>query len=1101
MAKKLKDEDLKLNIIVNGDKAKKELGDLEKSTRNLTSRNKELRAEKQKLERAGKKETEQYKAVTKELRQNNSAIKTNETRMAELRKEIGVTGLTMKQLRSEQTRLRRLMDNATYGTPQWKKLNAELTKVETQMAVVRAGSKKTQFSLSGLANGFNKYFNIIAAGAATLTGIVFSVKEWTKGLVGLDDQLADVMKTTGLTRKEVRGLYTDFKYLNTRTPRKELLLLAEEAGRLGIKGTKNIASFVEVANKIKVALGDDLGGESEKAIREVGKLVEVYKVGNQYGTSFEESLEKVGSAINEVSANSNSQAEYQIGFMKRLGGTATQAGLSAAQILGYASTLDQLGQSQEMAATAMGKTIISMFKDSAEYAAMAKMEHGEFYTLLKTDANAAFMAVLEGLNGNNEGLTVMARKLDDLGIDGARAVQVLSALSSNTKMVRDQQDLANTAMKEGTSLANEYNVKNNNLAGSMDKIGRAIRSKFINSGFLGWMEKAVAKAAEWVKIPVAQALIKEQTQVNALTAALYEQNIEAAEVKRIKDELVKIAPDIVKTLDDEGRATDTTRVALEKYNDAMITRIALASKEEEIRKLNDKAGEQRLKRGDLELKGRQLITDYIQKDVGGLGAVAQELQESGKSIFDQLRELQLETANATKEIPDSYDVFGPYTQLGMAIRREKELQEELKDLYEYRDQLNIQFNNNNSQRSGTSAGGNAGGGSGAGGTGSPDGGSGESNNEKAANALELAYKQREVVIKQQYLNEETLQKEFQARMLANEIAYLQAKAGLETDETKRIELQSQIIDKQLAYKDVTKALVPELMKSRNAVEQFNTKLLEEGKLLDSAAAKHNKAAAALDEMATKQQQQANTIQSIGSVVTSYVNDSLSGTIDEYQTFGDTLILMSIDILRQMVPVWSAQILGYSLSSFESVASWGALGVAKWVSIMAILNGALSAVEGSVKNKISERKEAANGSTRKYADGKYPGVQTGTYGDRPHYALFNEVPGYPEMVVDGRTFKTMQMNYPELINAIYRIRDGKQPGGYADGKYEDGGENLAQPYTDPELKALIAAGIESNKQTQELLKKGVKAYINKYGTNGLEEAIADIEKFKSKVFKD
>ena len=77
----------------------------------LTNRNKELRAEKEKLIRAGKAGNRtEFKKVTAEIRENNKTIKTNETRMTELRKEIGVTGLTMRQLRTEQTRLKRLMD-------------------------------------------------------------------------------------------------------------------------------------------------------------------------------------------------------------------------------------------------------------------------------------------------------------------------------------------------------------------------------------------------------------------------------------------------------------------------------------------------------------------------------------------------------------------------------------------------------------------------------------------------------------------------------------------------------------------------------------------------------------------------------------------------------------------------------------------------------------------------------------------------------------------------------------------------------------------------------------------------------------------------------
>lgn len=170
MANKLRDENLHLNLIVNGDKGKKELGDLEKSTRDLTTRNKELRAEKEKLIRAGKQESEEYKAVTREITENNKSIKTNETRMAELRKEIGITGLTMRQLREEQTRLKRLMDNTTPGTEQYKQLEDQLKAVTRQMGNVREGMGQTGGALGkleGYAKGLLPAFGFaaIAAGA------------------------------------------------------------------------------------------------------------------------------------------------------------------------------------------------------------------------------------------------------------------------------------------------------------------------------------------------------------------------------------------------------------------------------------------------------------------------------------------------------------------------------------------------------------------------------------------------------------------------------------------------------------------------------------------------------------------------------------------------------------------------------------------------------------------------------------------------------------------------------------------------------------------------------------------------------------------------
>jgi len=61
MGKTLTDEDIKLNIILNGNSAQKQLFDLEKSTRKLTEENKGLILQKKLLEKQGKQEEEQYK--------------------------------------------------------------------------------------------------------------------------------------------------------------------------------------------------------------------------------------------------------------------------------------------------------------------------------------------------------------------------------------------------------------------------------------------------------------------------------------------------------------------------------------------------------------------------------------------------------------------------------------------------------------------------------------------------------------------------------------------------------------------------------------------------------------------------------------------------------------------------------------------------------------------------------------------------------------------------------------------------------------------------------------------------------------------------------
>lgn len=516
-----------------------------------------------------------------------------------------------------------------------KQVNVQLDKVKNEMHAASAAQGKW---LGKAADGFNKYFGIVSAGIATFTGVAFSIKQLIQGNVELDDSLADVMKTTGLTKKEVRELYTEFNTLNTRTPKKELLALAEEAGRLGIEGKTDIMKFVDVANQIKVALGDDLGGNAEEAIREVGKLTNIFKVGEKYGVDFRQAMLMVGSSINEVSANSAADAPFLIEMSKRMAGVSSQAGISAQEIIGMAATLDEMGQTAEVSSTTLNKVIVNMFKDTETYAGLAGMGLQEFTTLLNKDANEALMKVLEGLNGNNSGLSTMAAKLDGLGLDGSRSVQVLAALASNIDGIRKNQDLANASLEKGTSLTNEYQVKNNNMAGSLEKIGRALKATFVSSGINEALSNMVAKVAKWVEIPVSQTMEDQRIKVNLLAMELANANTEEERRKKVYDELAAISPDIVEGLNQENINLEKLRGNLERYNDEAIRKIAIQRAQEDLNEINEDLGKQIEKRSEREVAlNKQLLKqkEMLAAADDEIGKQAQEILISDMSTMEK----------------------------------------------------------------------------------------------------------------------------------------------------------------------------------------------------------------------------------------------------------------------------------------------------------------------------------------------------------------------------------------------------------------------------------------------------------------------------------
>ncbi|OFX56278.1 MAG: phage tail tape measure protein, partial [Bacteroidetes bacterium GWB2_41_8] len=862
------------------------------------------------------------------------------------------------------------------GTEAYAAKTKNLEKITEELNRTRGVLKQKESVWGRLADGANKYFNMITLGIATFTGMAFSAAQFIKGMVGLDDALANVQKTTELTRKEVKEMYVDFRNLNTRTPRAELLLLAEEAGRLGRKGKKDIMDFVEVANKIKISLGDDLGGNPEKAIKEVGKLTEIYRIGEQYGTDFKTSMEKVGSGINEVANNSNASAEYLIEYMKRLGGISTQARITAADIMGYASTYDQLGQNVEMAATAQSKVIVDMFSDPAKYARIAKMEVAAFSNLLNTDANEAFIRFLEGLNGNNEGLSVMATKLDGLGIDGARATQALAALSSNTKMLREQQALANDSMREGTSLQNEYAIKNKNLAGSWAKLTAFIHSQFINSGFLGFLESSIGKLSKMTEVthPLTKAMKDEVTQVNLLSIELTNSNTPAERRNEIYAELKRIAPDVVANIDVENISISKLRGNLEKYNAEMIKKLALQDSEETLADKREAAGNATNDRIEKELKLQKEMNSLLQTYKTFDPKIAREMEDilfSSETTLNKYKKIVATVGNVN---------FSPKTSeaLTEALKDEKKATDDVTEsLKAYMERYEMVFGKGKSGAvpppppPPTSPGGSV----------IPvmDAEQQKAASAKGMAAIEAAHNTRMSLLTTQYETEKWSKVKFEQEQYDMELVFLVQKKAMLTvfgQETNDIDKQinenrvkalesrnAKMLEKEKEFNNLMDAADKDYLKQTEDNSQTEEAILKNS--FDAITDSINDSLDDLDDAKKREndilEERARNYQMISETIVGSLSSMLDGSLDEYATYGDALVLMALQILKQMAPIWAAQIVGGSLATPDSIITGGATGVIKFTAMLALMEGFISIAEAGVKKGIEKKRDAATGS--------------------------------------------------------------------------------------------------------------------------------------------
>lgn len=415
-----------------------------------------VKAEMAKLRAEGKENSAEYKEQKENLDKLNAAL-------AVQRIEAGKTALSYSELRKAAASLKRQMDNATPGTEKWKALRADYLLTRQRMREVEVQARDTRFSLSKMADGVNRYAAMGAGVVGALTGVALTARKCVDEYAEMEEAEAQVIKYTGMTRDEVKGLNEEFKEMDTRTAREKLNALAGDAGRLGITGKKDVLEFVDAADKINVALGEDLGDD---AVKNIGKLAQMF--GEDQKLGLRGAMLATGSAINEVAQNSSAAEAYLVGFTARVAGAANQAKVSQGDILGYASVLDQNMQQQEMAATAFQTLMMKMYQEPAKFAKIAGQSVEDFTSLIKKDANEAILQFLDTLNKKG-GLDQLAPMFKEMGLDGVRASGVISTMAGKIDGIRKAQRLANDAYRDGTSIIKEVNVQNNTVQAGLDK--------------------------------------------------------------------------------------------------------------------------------------------------------------------------------------------------------------------------------------------------------------------------------------------------------------------------------------------------------------------------------------------------------------------------------------------------------------------------------------------------------------------------------------------------------------------------------------------------------------------------------------------------------
>lgn len=459
-------------IRVNQSQAKNELKTLENELHQLQESQKRLLASRKKGD------AEAGKMMQKSIDELKQRVGTQKKLVAGIGHSLD--DLSKKSYKELQSTVRALEKELRSGHwekhgDDWKAIAAKIREARGEMDSFKAATQKQE----SVGKRFFKFLNDSWGGVViifqSLTGISQTIRSAVNDFAEMEERMADTRKYTGLTTEQVRELNEEFKKIDTRTSREELNKLAGAAGRLGITSKEGILEFVDAADKISVALGDDLG---DGAVDQIGKLAMAFGEDDRMG--LRGAMLATGSAVNELAQNSAAKAGYLVEFTARVAGVGKQLGLTQAQIMGYGTVMDEAMLKDEMAATAFSQFIMKMSQESAKFSKFAGMEAGKFQKLVKEDINGAILALADNIRKQDP--TNMLKMFSDMGLEGSRAVGVLTNMADKIDDVRRHQDTANKAYEDGSSVIEEFLVMNDTAEARMDKVKKTFTEMTVELG-------------------------------------------------------------------------------------------------------------------------------------------------------------------------------------------------------------------------------------------------------------------------------------------------------------------------------------------------------------------------------------------------------------------------------------------------------------------------------------------------------------------------------------------------------------------------------------------------------------------------------------------
>ena len=489
------EKDIKIiELHVNDNDAKDNIEQLRKKVEELNQQRKiaeQVLKDSSSTDAQRKRAMETIKKINSELKKSTRELERSENRVEALTNGLRrMDKQTPKELQKTIRQINAELNSGAVkrGSEEWDAYTEALKSAKKELQEIRKQQEVDEEKSVGnkIADFGNKWVGTVASLAGVME-IFDNAKQWVSSFVDMyadmQEHMSGVTKYTGLAAQDVEELNEAFKKMDTRTPREKLNDLAADAGRLGITGKQDILDFVDAANQINLALGDDLG---EDGVKNIGKLTQLFSEGRAMG--LKNGMLATASVINELAQSSSASEPYLLEFTARLASIGSTAKIAQSDLTAIAAVLDQGMVGVEKGATAMQNVLAAIYRRPAKMAKAAGLDVQKFTELVKNDANAALLQFIGALK-DARSLENIAPMLEEMKLSGSGVTQTLATLANGLDNLKATQQQAALAFLEHTSATKEAEAANSTVQAQLEKAQKAYKDLAVELG--GHLEPVV----------------------------------------------------------------------------------------------------------------------------------------------------------------------------------------------------------------------------------------------------------------------------------------------------------------------------------------------------------------------------------------------------------------------------------------------------------------------------------------------------------------------------------------------------------------------------------------------------------------------------------